>query len=111
MDTLVTQIAEAFKTKYGLKVTDGADLLVVERKLMEFMMLRGRGVMGEMSALSNMRRELSLAEAFYPALQPLFERISRPCAPSGIHPADLLLSFSSETTRIRITPFVTRIVW
>lgn len=25
MDTLVTQIAEAFKGRYGLKITDGAD--------------------------------------------------------------------------------------
>ena len=47
MDTLVTQITEAFKTAYGLKVTDGADLLLVERNLLEFMMLLGRGVMAE----------------------------------------------------------------
>lgn len=45
MDTLVTQIAEAFKATYGLKITDGADLLFVERNLLEFMMLLGRGVM------------------------------------------------------------------
>ena len=47
MDTLVAQIAEAFKTRYGLKITDGADLMFVERNLLEFMMLLGRGVMGE----------------------------------------------------------------
>ena len=47
MDTLVTQIAEAFKTKYGLKITEGADLMFVERNLLEFMMLLGRGVMAE----------------------------------------------------------------
>ena len=47
MDTLVTQITEAFKATYGLKVTDGADLLFVERNLLEFMMVLGRGVMAE----------------------------------------------------------------
>ena len=47
MDTLVTQIVEAFKSAYGLKVTDSADLLMVERNLLEFMMLLGRGVMAE----------------------------------------------------------------
>jgi len=47
MDTLVAQIAEAFKTKYGLKITDGTDLMFVERNLLEFMMLLGRSVMGE----------------------------------------------------------------
>ena len=42
MDTLVTQIAEAFKAAFGpsgLKITDSADLLLVERNLFEFMML------------------------------------------------------------------------
>jgi len=47
MDTLVAQIAEAFKARYGLKLTDGADLLFVERNLLEFMMLLGRGVLAE----------------------------------------------------------------
>ncbi len=47
MDTLVTQIAEAFKATYGLKITDGADLLFVERNLLEFMMLLARAAMGE----------------------------------------------------------------
>ena len=45
MDTLVTEIAEAFKAKYGLKITDGVELMFVERNLLEFMMLLGRGVM------------------------------------------------------------------
>jgi hypothetical protein len=47
MDTLVAQIAEAFKARYGLKITDGTDLMFVERNLLEFMMLLGRSVMGE----------------------------------------------------------------
>ena len=47
MDTLVTQIVEAFKIRYGLKITDGADLMFVERNLLEFMMVLGRGVMVE----------------------------------------------------------------
>jgi hypothetical protein len=47
MDTLVTQITEAFKDRYGLKITGGADFLFVERNLLEVVMLLGRGVMGE----------------------------------------------------------------
>jgi hypothetical protein len=47
MDTLVTQIAEAFKAAYGLKITDGADVLLVERNMLEYLMLLGRGVMAE----------------------------------------------------------------
>jgi hypothetical protein len=47
MDTLVTQIAEALKARYRLKITEGADLLFVEPNLLEFMRLPGGGVMGE----------------------------------------------------------------
>ena len=47
MDTLVAQIVETFKARYGLKITDGTDLMFVERNLLEFMMLLGRSVMGE----------------------------------------------------------------
>ena len=45
MDSLVPQIAEAFKAAYGKKITDSTDLLLAERNLLEFMMLLGRGVM------------------------------------------------------------------
>ncbi len=45
MDTLVPQIVDAFKASYGLEVTDSADLLLLERNLLEFLMLLGRHVM------------------------------------------------------------------
>ena len=46
-DSLVPQIAEAFKAAYGKKITDNTDLLLVERNLLEFMMLLGRGGMAQ----------------------------------------------------------------
>src|SRR5271157_2965679 len=46
MDSLVPQIVENFKTAYGLKITDNADLFLVERNLLEFLMKLGREVMG-----------------------------------------------------------------
>jgi hypothetical protein len=47
MDSLVPQIAEAFKAAYGKRITDSTELLLVERNLLEFMMLLGRGVMAQ----------------------------------------------------------------
>ena len=38
----------SFQDQFGLKVTNSADLMFVERNLLEFMMLLGRRVMGEM---------------------------------------------------------------
>jgi len=46
MDTLVAQIVENFKAAYGLKITDAADLFMVERNLLEFLMKLGREMMG-----------------------------------------------------------------
>jgi len=46
MDSLVPQIVENFKSAYGLKITDSADLFLVERNLLEFLMKLGREVMG-----------------------------------------------------------------
>ncbi len=46
MDSLIPQIVENFKTTYGLKITDNADLFLVERNLLEFLMKLGRAVMG-----------------------------------------------------------------
>jgi hypothetical protein len=46
MDSLIPQIVENFKAAYGLKITDNADLFLVERNLLEFLMKLGRGVMG-----------------------------------------------------------------
>ena len=42
MDALITQIAEALNAAFGpsgLKITDSADVLLVERSLLEFMTL------------------------------------------------------------------------
>jgi hypothetical protein len=47
MNTLVSQIVEAFKSAYGLKITDGSDLLLVERNALEFLMVLGRGVVAQ----------------------------------------------------------------
>jgi hypothetical protein len=47
MNTLVSQIVEAFKSAYGLKITDGTDLLLVERNALEFLMVLGRGVVAQ----------------------------------------------------------------
>src|SRR6266705_3905631 len=46
MDTLVQQVLENFKTAYGLKITDGGDLFLSERNLLEFLVKLGRKVMG-----------------------------------------------------------------
>jgi hypothetical protein len=46
MDSPVPQIVENFKATYGLKITDTADLFLVERNLLEFLMKIGREVMG-----------------------------------------------------------------
>jgi len=45
MDSLIPQIVENFKAAHGLKITDSADLFLVERNLLEFLMKLGRGVM------------------------------------------------------------------
>jgi len=45
MDSLVPQIVENFKAAYGLKITDNADLFLVERNLLEFLMKLGRELM------------------------------------------------------------------
>ncbi len=47
MDSLILQIVENFKAAYGLKITDGPDLLLVERNLLEYLMRLGRGAMGQ----------------------------------------------------------------
>jgi len=47
MDSLVTQIVENFKAAYGLKITDGADLFLTERNMLEFLIKVGRKAMGE----------------------------------------------------------------
>jgi len=46
MDSPVPQIVENFKATYGLKITDNADLFLVERNLLEFLMKIGPEVMG-----------------------------------------------------------------
>jgi len=45
MDSLVPQIVENFKAAYGLKISDNADLFLVERNLLEFLMKLGRELM------------------------------------------------------------------
>jgi len=47
MDSLVAQIVENFKAAYGLKISDGNDLFLTERNMLEFLMKLGRQAMGK----------------------------------------------------------------
>jgi hypothetical protein len=47
MDSLIPRIVENFKAAYGLKITDSADLFLVERNFLELLMKLGRVVMGK----------------------------------------------------------------
>lgn len=63
MDTLVPHLVEEFKRSYGLKITDGADMFLVERNLLKFLMRLGRGVMGQVFQASVTRARASTAIA------------------------------------------------
>ncbi len=74
MDSLVPQIAEAFKAALGKKITDSTELLLIERNLLELMMLLGRGVMdrvfqdmdgGWPSSFCHILRQFTISASFW----------------------------------------------
>ena len=58
MNSLVAQLVENFKTAHVLKVTDNADLFLVERKVLEFLIKLGREVMGTSAEITRNHMEV-----------------------------------------------------